>query len=299
MTLGAAMLADGPMSVSETKVWVGQRIREAREQLGLSQSQLGERLHKTQAAVSYWENGKRSPTFDDLLALCRLLDKEPAYFLATDEYRRPIRAVVQAVLERFELSRLNGDLEHLVGVAERLPAPERDLEVSASSPIPAARELLLAASVDAPPVDVEHVARRCGVLVIEASFDGPVSAVAIALDRGAVIGIDQKSSTRPAQLAREHETTRRFMLAHHLGHHVLRHHERFDVHFSGSVEYGDVPVRNWAHERDANDFAVELLMPADLTRSALAEELSVERLAERFAVSPLTMAHRLIGMGLR
>jgi transcriptional regulator with XRE-family HTH domain len=55
------------------------RLRRAREERGLSQAQLGEKAGLQAAAISHFENGRRSPSFDNLRALADALN------IATDD----------------------------------------------------------------------------------------------------------------------------------------------------------------------------------------------------------------------
>lgn len=52
---------------------VGQNIKNAREQIGLSQRALAEKLNVTQAAVSQFENGKNPPKIDTLIKISNAL----------------------------------------------------------------------------------------------------------------------------------------------------------------------------------------------------------------------------------
>lgn len=64
--------------------YVGQRIRERREELGMSQTDLGQRLAEylgrqwTRQAVSAAEQGKRAFTAAELVAIAHVLDTRPA-----------------------------------------------------------------------------------------------------------------------------------------------------------------------------------------------------------------------------
>lgn len=48
-----------------------QRLKELREEKGLSQSLLGKELGYTQAGIAKWESGERSPSIDCLIALAK------------------------------------------------------------------------------------------------------------------------------------------------------------------------------------------------------------------------------------
>lgn len=89
------------------------------------------------------------------------------------------------------------------------------------------------------------------------------------------------------------EGRRRFTIAHEIGHFVLHPHRL-------------APERNgggnaaWqAEEREADQFAAELLMPEDLVREAvLLQGADAVRLADRFEVSRKAMQARLKWLGL-
>ncbi len=58
----------------------GARIRQAREQLGMSQEQLAESVSKDQRAISEYENGKRKLSALDLPAFAHALNVPLSYF---------------------------------------------------------------------------------------------------------------------------------------------------------------------------------------------------------------------------
>ncbi len=61
------------MPKSEIGHQVGQRIREIRQQAGLTQPELGERAKMAAAEISKIENGRRTPTLETLERLGRAL----------------------------------------------------------------------------------------------------------------------------------------------------------------------------------------------------------------------------------
>ena len=275
--------------VSDTTAWVARKIRTAREEAGLSQSQLATRLGRTQTAVSYWEAGKRAPGLDDLVELSGALQRDIAYFLPGREETAPIRAILRATAQRLDRQDLDGALQQLVDHAEALPEPVAAIEISASQPARAARELLEHHAEAMPPVDVEALAHACGLHVITAQFEDALSGVLVALERGAVIGVNSRHSNR----------RQRFSIGHELGHFLLDHHDRFHIDLGPDTAYGTPPGYDWRSERAANDFAAELLMPTRLIEEAFTELPSPSALAERFDVSELAMSYRLQNLGLR
>ncbi len=63
---------------------LGQRIRQARKDAGLSQVQLAQALSTTQSAVSLYEAGHRTVGIDILLEVARVLNRPLHYFLGAD-----------------------------------------------------------------------------------------------------------------------------------------------------------------------------------------------------------------------
>jgi Zn-dependent peptidase ImmA (M78 family)/DNA-binding XRE family transcriptional regulator len=278
--------------VSETTTWVARRIRESREELGLSQAQLAERLDRTQTAVSLWESGKRTAGLDDLIDIADALDVEVSRFLPPNRARRPVEALLRATAERLVDHELYEAVDKLATDAEDAILGEAELSVSAAAPAHAANELLEKAKVGAPPINVEDLCRKCGVLVLARSFPEALSGLVFAYQDGAVIGIN---SSHP-------DTRQRFTMAHELGHYILRHHERSRGHeerFHLDLIDGTPPGFDWRAERAANDFAADLLMPRRFMAAAFRESQDPVKLAAKFDVSQVTMGIRLQELGLR
>jgi transcriptional regulator with XRE-family HTH domain len=59
----------------------GEKVRLLREEKELNQTQLGYAVNMTQRKISYLENGKYEPGFDDLICLCRFFNVSADYFL--------------------------------------------------------------------------------------------------------------------------------------------------------------------------------------------------------------------------
>ena len=61
---------------------LGERIREARDKMGLYQGQLGMALGVSGAVISNWEKGLNKPDADKLVRLCEVLNVPIAYLLS-------------------------------------------------------------------------------------------------------------------------------------------------------------------------------------------------------------------------
>ena len=90
------------LSASETPnsftLGMGDLIRQAREEKGLSQRVLASKIYRRQAALSEMENGKMEPSASTLMALSYHLNKPIAYFFP-DKFNPEINL---RVLSNFE-----------------------------------------------------------------------------------------------------------------------------------------------------------------------------------------------------
>lgn len=170
-----------------------------------------------------------------------------------------------------------------VDAAEALARPAGEVWSRADSPDDAALELLEALDISTPPIDVDAVARACGIPVLSWLFEGALSGLVIDTAEGPVIGVNSTHA----------RNRQRFTITHELGHAVLRHLDSFHVDLGTTTEDGTPPGYNWRHERAANDFAAALLMPATLVTRAHERTPSVSALAATFEVSELAMGFRL------
>lgn len=142
-------------------------------------------------------------------------------------------------------------------------------------------DVLQACGVHAPPVDVDAIARRLGTIVHYVESPGWSGAVSSS-DVRAEIWINQDES----------RVRQRFTLAHEIGHLLLH---------PLQVAYRDTSFTNVTNpnERQANQFAAELLMPAWMMRTALNSTGGyLWRMARLFDVSEQAMEFRLKNLGL-
>ncbi len=66
----------------------GERLRELRQDRGLTQQDLGNALKTTQRKISYLENDKNEPSMDDLKRLCLFFGVSADYFLGLPRRRK-------------------------------------------------------------------------------------------------------------------------------------------------------------------------------------------------------------------
>ncbi len=64
---------------------MGERIRIARERLGLRQEDLAQKLRTTRVTITHWEGGINSPHVTDLPLLAKILGVSILYFFEDEE----------------------------------------------------------------------------------------------------------------------------------------------------------------------------------------------------------------------
>ncbi|KXT83509.1 transcriptional regulator, Cro/CI family [Streptococcus oralis] len=62
-----------------------QRLKELRLKKGLTQTELGEKVGVKQSTFTNWENGKREPSFENLIKLADLLDVSLDWLFGRDK----------------------------------------------------------------------------------------------------------------------------------------------------------------------------------------------------------------------
>ncbi|MXW65129.1 MAG: ImmA/IrrE family metallo-endopeptidase [Bacteroidetes bacterium SB0662_bin_6] len=321
---------------------VGRNVAERRREIRLSQTELAERCGLTRGSIANIESGGQRPRLHTLSDIAEALEVDmhsllPASEADTQGEEEMSDVSGPAWLREKPLAFLIGSLlggtgglatgigsgvglatgvggvvagGALTGVVAR--ALIRMIRSSSSedagefSPIPTeelekkAGELLQEAGMAQAPVPVDEIARYLGIRVDEADLGEDCSGMLIVRDEdGAVIGVN----------AKHHEHRKRFTIAHEIAHYMLHRGE-------GEKAYIDNPLHidlratdsgsgTQQEEKEANQFAAALLMPADQVRAAVAEhpfdpsrDDELPNLARRFKVSPQAMTTRLIHLGL-
>lgn len=275
---------------SEVAQQIGLRVRSARADAGLSQSDVAAELALSQAAISQIEAGRRSPRVVELASLSGLLGRDLDYFLGPmREQPQMLGMTFRAATAELPLPDLRDALSKFIDEVETQPSLTAELSIKAAEPVAAARETLKKSDEASVPVNVKRIAARLGVSLFFRPFPDALSAFLLRGDGQSVIGVNSNQAS----------VRQRFSAAHECGHFVLRHADDsvFDYAVPATSD-GEPPGYDPQNEREANTFAAELLMPADRLREEAAT-MSVGRLAERYEVSQEAMSFRLLNLGLR
>ncbi|HVG07207.1 MAG TPA: ImmA/IrrE family metallo-endopeptidase [Thermoanaerobaculia bacterium] len=162
----------------------------------------------------------------------------------------------------------------------------------------AAKRLIAEYEISKPPVDVERLAKREGLRVVEEKLESEISGMLYLEGGSALILINQDDAP----------VRKRFSIAHELGHYKL-HSSSSSVFVDRRVRFRDASSSQGTikEEIEANNFAAELLMPEDFVlrevvrlrgrRFPLGDEELIEELANIFEVSRQAMEVRLANLG--
>ena len=77
-----------------------ERLKDARTKNNLTGRAIADKLRITPAAYSSWEHGKREPSFEMLVQLCRILNVSADYLLEIEEDTKPKASVFGATIPR-------------------------------------------------------------------------------------------------------------------------------------------------------------------------------------------------------
>ena len=116
-------LGRGRNTPNKFTIRMGELIRKARLETGLSQSELSKSVYVSQAAISDMENGKREVSSTELLSLSNTLYKPVAYFFP-ENYLREVKVDKLSSLYQelfIQAKRLsNDDLKKLIAQTRAL-----------------------------------------------------------------------------------------------------------------------------------------------------------------------------------
>lgn len=145
-----------------------------------------------------------------------------------------------------------------------------------------ARKALISSDCMSLPIDIEKVAKKFELNVVEFDFADSISGV-LKKDRN-VIGINKKQP----------KVRQRFTIAHELGHFLLGH----DIGKNEDV-VDDDSEKPLHKEREANIFASQILMPEEaLVNEIKKEKIDLKKLAGIFEVSEQAISIRLLESNL-
>ena len=85
---------------------VGERIKAARKNAGMTQKELADKLNISYVGVSQWENNLRNPKFETLQRIADALDTEVNIFISGQTLEQRDQAMKDYVAKRFNEAQL-------------------------------------------------------------------------------------------------------------------------------------------------------------------------------------------------
>jgi len=265
----------------------GQKLRQLKIQKGLTQQKLAEKLgYKTNSYISDVENGRFIPSKEKLKKIAKALGVS---FKVLDDMLIESRLEALGIKEP-ELISLFKDIPNLPEKDKKaiinayLKIKERKTKKKIMKRIiEKANEIREKYGVD----DLELLASKLGAEVVEMSLGRIIKEMYIK-DEGVIV-IDPNL----------HPYKKRHLIAHALAHHLFHRKDKVNYFLEGKENgFNEWLMRK--HEREAEVFAVYLLIPEDILNELLKQEWvkespdPVAELAEEFQVSENFMRKRLM-----
>lgn len=250
--------------------FIGENVRQLRELNGLSRKELADKLNVTEQAIWQYENNKTLPSMNVFNMLSKRFNVSYRYFFirnhidnnVTSEEHIAYRADDRDSRKKtkFELQYLNF-IEYYINYFESfLKVPDgiilnlqKDADQIIDTTINRSEKIQKIARLTRDELQLTDnrrlmvILERSGIYVLEKkNLGNTIDAYSTITDNGRlfiILGTYRKSAVR-----------RTFDLAHELGHILL--HRNVDMEMLEKKEYKSV-------EKEANDFASELLMPKD------------------------------------
>lgn len=265
---------------------IGRRIKTAR---GVrTQSWLAERVKTRTSAISNIEKGVRPVPTAKILLFARVLEVEPSTITPSASY-----STKQSLAELSDMGFALRDLKVLPEEAKKqLVEYYNELKLKYQSgktmvqkdPSDIAAELLRSCGIVRPPVDLARILTKHGIEAKASSTIASDGWIVYSKANGWA-GIKYREGMSPGRI--------RFTIAHELGHFFLRGEE--DVEVSCTLDGREV---NREHERQADLFASNLLMPKDWVckeNCGVLQGISdILKISNKFEVSQTAAAIRLV-----
>jgi len=144
------------------------------------------------------------------------------------------------------------------------------------------RDILHKLNIVAPPVPIEKIAELFSIKIFPyPNFPDNISGTIVNQNDSAIIGVNSNHAI----------VRQRFTIAHELGHFLLGHE-------LGEKIIDDVFDKPNDKEREASEFAAELLMPRDFLKQDVLKKIKIPDLAKQYMVSEQAMSIRLLKTGL-
>lgn len=247
--------------MGKIKTFNGNRLRSARLYRNMTIKELAEKTGVTKQAISQFENGLSSPSFETLLQLVNALKFPRDYFYEDDKieieigntyFRALLTTNKKDRISQIEKTKILGKIYSFLNIYIEFPnqnVPEIDIEEKSIEEIAQAARCYWGLGNEPIP-DMVYLLEKNGIIVTSFStgdrFIDAFSQKQKINDKEqffVILGEDKESVVR-----------RQFSAAHELGH-ILLHNETLDIEQISRQEFREM-------ESEANEFASAFLLPA-------------------------------------
>jgi transcriptional regulator with XRE-family HTH domain len=268
-------------------VSVSEQILKRREQLGLSQTELAKRAGLQPPAISQYESGLRSPSYEALIKLSSALNVTTDYLISgkeasTDVINDQTIKLLLKIAEGLSVQDKDKLLEYAVFLSANY---HRNIPISIESDF--AEWVLRDYSNGDLPIDLRQIAGKLNILIYEDELSEEGEGI---LFNGTQKIIVLNSKIKNIQ-------RKKFTTAILIGHAVIPWHlkQKYYVRKSGSSTLLTEDIQ----EMEAQDFAAKLIMPqVHINKDFIKTRASIESLKqlalEKYDVSLFSLVNRLV-----
>lgn len=99
---------------------VGERIRDRRVQIGLSQEQLAHAIGSHQKQISRYEKGENDPTAEVVIRIAKALQTTPDWLLGFDDLEEDVSKIMQVIRSVKDKNQREALIEAIKAFADRI-----------------------------------------------------------------------------------------------------------------------------------------------------------------------------------
>lgn len=265
---------------------VAERISKRREELGFSQTDLAKRAGLKPPAISQYESGARSPSYEALIKLSNALNVTTDYLISGKEFEldtdKKTRAILK-IIKHLSIEKKDKLLEYAIFLNNDYF--ESNIPILNESDY--ADYVLKNYSKHILPIDVREIANRLKIMIYEEDLEEDGEGILIKGQRKVII-LDNKV---------KNEQRKKFTLGILIGHAIIPWHVKstYIVRKSGTSTL----LTDDFQEMEAQDFAASLIMPqTHLVKDFVKTRANIENLKklalEKYDVSLFALINRLV-----
>lgn len=268
---------------------VSQRIIKRREELGFSQSELARRAGLKPPAISQYESGARTPSYEAVIKLSNALSLSADYLMSGKEVNSDIISdttvkLLLKIVETFSVKQKERLLEYARFLGKCYETDEIPLLNDSNEYANFILKKYFAGRV---PVDVSAIAKQLNISVYESNLG----------EHGEGMLFNEKEKVIIINSEIKYEPRKKFTLAVLLGHAIIPWHVKstYEIRKKGTSTILTEDIE----EMEAQNFAASLIMPlTEINKDFIKVDATIESLkklaSEKYDVSLFVLLNRLV-----